>query len=207
MSASEYRNSKIQNSNSSQTKRNPSQVFGKAIQYFCDTDNVIKWRAEMNLLKSVEIKEFEIIDIVYIRNIGPYDGDQENFGKLRDKLFAWGAANGLVLGQNTKFIVMYHDDPQSALSDNLRMSLCLSAPADIAVSGEICKSVIEKGKYAVAKFELRGEEFEAAWNWLYSEWLPQSAYRPDDKPYFELFSGAPKGGIYQIEFCIPVKPE
>lgn len=160
----------------------------------------------MKLNKSMEIKELAKMTVAYVRNIGPYNGDQQMFAKLRDKLFTWAAARGLFMGSEAKFLVLYHDDPNVAMGENLRMSLCLTVPSDTKVDGEINRMEIEAAKYAIARFELTGAEFQEAWNWVYGQWLPVSGYQPDDKPYFEMYTDAPTEGNYVIDFCVPVRP-
>lgn len=192
------------NSNISQLKSNIEQIQNDSSPYFRNVLQTINMRTKMHLNKNVEVKTLTKTTVAYIRNLGPYAGDQELFGTLRNKLFAWASARGLLDGEDLRFFVVYHDDPTVTLSDNLRMSLCLPVPEDTKVEGEIGKMEIESGKYAIARFELRGEEFGQAWDWIYGHWMPTSGYRPDDKPYFEMYEQAPDNGNYVIDFCIPV---
>lgn len=204
-SASAYRQTAPQKSNISQLESNPKQLDDQMVMYFCRDLQTIKWKTKMELIKDAEVKELPKMTVAYIRNMGQYNGDQQLFQNLRSKLFTWAGARGLLGGSDFKFMVLYHDDPNVALSDKLRMSLCITIPADTRVEGEIGKMEIERTKYAVARFELKGTEFSKAWDWVYGEWLPQSGYQPDDKPYFEMYTQEPKDGIYTIEFCVPVK--
>ena len=160
----------------------------------------------MEINKSMEVKELPEMCVAYIRNIGPYNGDQQMFQTLRDKLFTWAGARGLFMDKDFIFLVMYHDDPNVAVGDNLRMDLCITVPPETKVGGEIGKMKIEGGKYAVARFELTGKDFPKAWDWVYGQWLPNSGYQPDDNPCFELYAGAPVEGNYVIDICVPVKP-
>jgi AraC family transcriptional regulator len=76
------------------------------------------------------------------------------------------------------------------------------------VDGEIGKMEIEGGKYAFARFELGNTEYEEAWNWIYSQWLPTSGYMPDDRICFELYpkpDGDPTEGKCLVDICIPIK--
>jgi AraC family transcriptional regulator len=205
-SASQYRKQRLQISNISQLNSNPEQHYDNPEIYLCPDLQTIKWRTNMKLNKSMEVKELPKMAVAYVRNIGPYNGDQKMFQDLRNKLFTWAGAKGLFMGNGFKFLVLYHDDPNVALGENLRMSLCLTVPPETKVDGEIGKMEIEAGKYAIARFELTGQEFQLAWNWVYGQWLPVSGYQPDDKPYFEMYTDEPKDGNYVIDFCVPVKP-
>lgn len=205
ISASQYRKNGPVNSKISQQKSNPSQVNGSSDFYFCPDLQTIKWRTNMKLNKSVEVRDLPAMTVAYIRRIGPYNGDQQMFQTLRNKLFAWADTNGIFGKGDFRFLVMYHDDPNISTGDNLRMSLCLAIPPETKVSGEIGKMEIESARYAIARFELTGPEFTQAWDWLYAVWLPSSGYLPDDKPCFEMYTESPKDGNYIIDICIPVK--
>jgi len=206
ISASQFKKELSLKSNISQQQSNSQQQTGKPTMYFCPESQTIKWRTNMKLCKEVEVKGLPKMTLVYVRNIGPYNGDPQMFQQLRDKLFTWAAARGLMNLDSTRFLVLYHDNPTTAVSSNLRMSLCLTVPENTKVDGEIGRMVLEEAKYAVAQFELRGSEFELAWQWVYGQWLPNSGYQPDDKPYFEQYAAPPQNGIYSIELCLPVKP-
>lgn len=206
ITATRYKKEKLQNSNISQQNSNDEQKENKLKAYFCPASQTIKWRTNMEISKSVEIKELPQMTVAYVRNIGPYNGNKELYRKHRDKLFLWAGARGLLESKDFKYLVLYHDNPKVALSANLRMSLCITVPPAANVDGGIGKMVIEAAKYVVCRFELTEHDFETAWNWVYGQWLPNSGYQPDDKPYFETYPEEPKDGKYIVDFCIPVKP-
>ena len=60
ISASQYRATKSNNSNLSQQDSNRRQSDEKPTQYFCPELKTIKWRTNMKLNKSVEVKELQI---------------------------------------------------------------------------------------------------------------------------------------------------
>ena len=128
----------------------------------------------MRTNKNVEIQDFPKMTVAYIRHIGPYKGDEKLFEKLWNKLFTWAGPRGLIGGPNFKSLIIYHDDPNVTIQDKLRMSVCITVPIDTKVDGEVGKMEIEAGKYMVARFELSGQEFQQAWEWVYGHWLPTS---------------------------------
>ena len=207
ISASQYRKDKSKNSNISQLNSNRKQPEDKSALYFCSALQTTKWRTNMALNKSVEVKELPKMTVAYVRNIGPWNGDQKLYQNLRNKLFSWAGARGLIGGKDFKYLILYHDDPNVVLTDDkLRMSLCVTVPPETNVEGEIGKMEIEAAKYAVARFELTPQDFQKAWDWLYGQWLPNSGYQPDAKPYFETYPEEPKNDKFIVDFCIPVKP-
>lgn len=205
ISASQYKKEKLQVSKISQPNSNTEQQNDKPEIYFCPDSQTIKWRTNMKLNKSMEVKELPKMTVAYIRHLGPYNGDQKLFQSLRNKLFAWAGARGLIGGKDFKFLVLYHDDPNAAIGDKLRMSLCITVQSETKVDGEIGKMVIETAKYAIARFELTAQDFQKAWDWVYGQWLPDSGYQPDDKSCFEMYPEEPKDGNYIIDICVPVK--
>lgn len=206
MSASQYRIKKGKNSNLSQADSNTHQDEERPTQYFCPELRTIKWRTKMKLNKSVEVKDLPKMTLAYIRHIGPYQGDDQLFERIWNKLFSWAGPRGLIGGEDFKSLVIYHDDPNVTLGDKLRMSVCITVPPETRVEGEIGKMEIEAAKYVIARFELTAQDFQQAWDWVFGQWFPTSGYQPDDKPCFEKYPEEPKDGKFVVDICVPVKP-
>lgn len=169
--------------------------------------SILKRRQKMKL--NVSVKEFDDMPVVYIRHIGPYQGDSELFGSLFGKLFKWAGPRGLLSNPEMKVLCVYHDNPEITESVKLRTSVCLTAPEDIAVTGEVGKMTVPGGKYAVAYFRINSNEYGDAWSSVYGEWLPESGYQPDERPSFEMCLNDPKRdpeGKHEINICVPVIP-
>jgi len=206
ISASKFKRERFKNSNLSQLNSNIVQKDHMVRPYFCPELQTLKWRTNMIQHKGLEVKELPTMTVAYIRNMGPWNGDKKAYQKLRDKLFSWANARGLMFGKDFKYLILYHDDPNVALGDKLRMSLCITIPPETKVGGVIGKMEIEAAKYAMSRFELTTQDFSKAWEWLYTQWLPNSGYQLDDKPYYETYPEEPKGEKFVVDFCIPVKP-
>lgn len=205
-SATRYRKDILEKSNLGQIESNPKQDSNRSFMYFCSDSLTIKWRTNMKLNKSVEVKELPKMTVAYIRHIGPYKGDEKLFEKLWNRLFAWAGPRGLLKQPDMKSLVIYHDDPNVTVQDKLRLSVCITVPEGTRVDGDIGKMEVEGGNYVIARFEVSGQEFQQAWEWVYSQWFPTSGYQPDDKPSFEMCPEEPKDGKYVIDICVPVKP-
>lgn len=217
MSASQWREneySKIgkMDSNREQEQDNIQQEFAVYPSYI---DNVNKqiWRIEMtgskDLFTSIEVKEVPEMHIAYIRYIGPYAGDGGLFGRLFNKLCAWAGPRGLLRFPETKMITIYHDNPDITDESKLRTDVCVTVPADTSVEGEVGKSTVPAGKYAVAHFEIKPGQYGDAWNAVYGGWFPESGYQPDDRPCFELYLNDPQQhpeGKHIVDIYAPVKP-
>ena len=206
MSASDYKRAAINKSNISKPESNSQLTQGSASLYFCQDSKQIKWKTDMKLNKSIEVKDLPKMTVAYVRHIGPYKGNDKLFEKLWNKLFAWAGPRGLLGGPDFKSLVIYHDDPNITGEEKLRMSVCITVKPDTKVDGEIGKMEMEAAKYAIARFELDATEFQQAWDWVYGQWLPTSGYQPDDKPCFEMYPEEPKDGKFVVDICVPVKP-
>lgn len=206
ISASRYRREKTEKSNISQPNGNNDQPRERASMYFCQSTNSIKWRSDMELLKSVEVKELPKMNLAYVRHTGPYKGNEKLFEELWNKLFSWAGPRGLIGGPDFRSLVIYHDDPNITGEDKLRMSVCITVPSGTKTDGETGSMELDAAKYVIARFNVDATQFQQAWEWLYGQWFPQSGYQPDDKPCFEMYPEEPKDGRFTVDICVPVKP-
>ena len=206
ISASQYRQEKNPNSNIGQINSNIMQIPEKETSYFCSFPDNNNWRTDVEIRQAVEVRELPEMTVAYMRYIGHYQGDSKLFEGLWNKMFAWAGPRQLIGGPNFNSLIIYHDDPNITAGDKLRTDICITVPADTKVDGEVGKAKIEKGQYAIGRFEVDETEFPKAWNAMYGEWLPTSGYQPDDKPCFEMYPEELKNGKFIIDICIPVKP-
>jgi AraC family transcriptional regulator len=71
--------------------------------------------------QSVRIETIEPMPVAYVRHIGPYAGDSALFGRLFGRLSQWVGARGL-FGPGTKWLTIYHDNPEVTEPERLRIS-------------------------------------------------------------------------------------
>ena len=151
----------------------------------------------------VKIEKMDKTRIAYIRYVGPYAGDSALFEGLFGRLGAWAGPRGVDLG--TTYII-YHDAPDVTDEQKLRLDVCVPIGAGVEVSGEVCEGVLEGGAYGVGRFVLGTDEYGAAWAYMYSEWLPQSGYRPADASPFERYGGGcGEDGRMPVDICVPLE--
>jgi len=156
--------------------------------------------------EKLEVRVFAPLHLAYVRHTGPYQGDAALFGRLFGKLHAWAGPRGLV-NDSTRSIIIYHDNPDITDDDKLRVSVCIEVPAGTPVAGEIGLMEFEGGRYAVGNYTLTVDGFGAAWQYMYSEWLPESGFVCDDRYTFEMYDEkADKENEFKVKICIPVKP-
>lgn len=95
------------------------------------------------------------------------------------------------------------------LDPTARVDVCITVPEDVSVDGEIGKTTVPGGRYAVGHFELLPTEYEDAWTAIMGGWLPESGYQCDDRPCFESYLNDPKQhpeGKCIVDIHVPVKP-
>lgn len=164
-------------------------------------------RPNFKLVKneSVAVKELAQRSLVYLRHIGPYQGDTLLFKRLFEKLYGWAGTKGLLERSDLKSVVVYHDDAYVADQSKMRTSVCITADPETELEEPFGKMSIDKGKYVVARFHVSSDQFQLAWDWLMGKWFPQSNYQPDDKICFELYHGEAKNGVFKVDLCVPVR--
>lgn len=204
-----YRNQSQTNRNRSQVLSNMGKVSNGTSRYSDDARQNQTWRLTMNQTAPVvEVKELPEMTLAYVRYTGPYKGDSELFARLHERLYRYAGPRGLLQFPQTQSITVYHDSPEITDENQLRISVCITVPADTEVSGEVGKMTLPGGKYALARFELDKDGFQEAWGWVYGEWLPASGYTADDRLGFEWYHNTPEDsaeGRYILDICIPVK--
>ena len=155
---------------------------------------------------SADVADREALTVAYVRHTGPYAGDGALFQRLFGQLMGWLGAHNL-MGPNTRMFAIYHDDPNITSEDQLRVSVCGSVPADTKAEGDVGILKLQAGRSLVAEFRLTSDQFPAAWQWAYGEWLPQSAYEPDDRLPYEEYLGQPdEQGVHHVALVVPVRP-
>ncbi len=219
MSATEWRRHSLNKSGeTASTDRKIRQTmgnYGKAwkvqVQYLASVFGNQKWTIMIkNEIKAqVTVEEFPDLHVAYIRHVGPYQGDEQLFAGLFERLMRWAGPRGLIRFPETLMLSAYHNDPNVTEENKLMVSVCLTVPGNTEVEGEIGKMTIPGGNYAVARFELASDEYEAAWDAVFGGWLPESGYQPADGLSLEIYRNDPgqhPEGKHLVDICVPVKP-
>ncbi len=169
---------------------------------------VRKEEMQYNIPVELTIKEIDPSKVLYIRHTGAYKGKSDLFMKLFTRLYSFAERRGFV-GPGTKWYVVYHDYGDLTKEEMLRLSVCLSIEGDFDGQGEFGCMELAGGKYAVGRFVLDTDEYQGAWDYMVSKWLPESGYMPDDRLCFEYYP--PKE--YEndntrriVEIFIPITP-
>lgn len=202
VTAKEFRSRMDQFSKNGQTESKTGTFGPDSSEYVCDVNSPVKPKVKMK--KDIEIKEMPAMDVIYCRHTGRFD----QIGGAYEKLFKWAGPRGLLNFPESKGITYYHDDPKVTEMEKLRQSACLTVTQNVKTEGEIGKMQIPGGKYFVAHFDIKPEEFQEAWD-SSCIWLSESGYQPADACPYELYhyhGGDQEEKRFVVDICIPVKP-
>lgn len=162
--------------------------------------------SEHNLIEplSIDIRKEKVTKLIYTRYTGPYQGDSELFSNLFNKIYDWAKERKLI-NEYTRWFVIYHDFGHETDEDYLRVSVCMEVDRNVAVGGEIGILTLEEGVYGVGRFMLSSDEYDKAWNYMYTKWLPTSRYRLDDRFSLEHYPPIKiEGEKRLVEIYIPI---
>lgn len=145
--------------------------------------------------------------VAFLRYSGPFDGD--GIARSWQRFAAWFLSRGLMQPPRERYGITL-DDPRNPPGRSGRYDCCIAVGEDFQPEGEIGVRTLAAGTWACAEFEGRAEEFEAAWARFHGEWLPASAWRPEDRAPMERYpaDAVPDSatGRIRCELCIPVRP-
>ena len=128
--------------------------------------------------------------------------------RLFGRLCAWAGPRNL-LGPGTRFLSIYHDNPEITDAQKLRLDVAITVADTTAVDGEIGGSGWKAGTTLWRGCASSQSSIWRRWDALMGGWLPSSGYQPDDRPCFEFTLNDPKTdpeGMHDVELCLAVKP-
>ncbi len=147
--------------------------------------------------------------VAYIPFKGDYRGKSEVFADLFNRLFSWAGPKGF-MNAETDAISSYNNDPMVTPPEELLLDVCVTAPEDVEVEGDVQKRVLPGGKYVVASLELTGpQEYEEAWGALV-KWMTDNNVEMDteDRSWYEVYKNDPAKhpeGHHILDMCAAVK--
>ncbi|GHB20105.1 AraC family transcriptional regulator [Pseudovibrio japonicus] len=151
-----------------------------------------------------EVVKLEPRMVAYVRRTGNFQERPEIFGEAFGTLMAWAGPQGLAHG--AEMMCLFHDDPQVTDVEQMRFSSCLTLNAPADTQGEVGKMEVAGGLYACGHFVITHDQSQAAWEYMFGEWLPSSGYEPENIPVFQLYPCMTgEMGPQEVVICIPVR--
>ena len=122
-----------------------------------------------------------------------------------DKLIDWATNNGIKQEEQERFAFAF-DNPTITPVDRCRYSASVVVGEDVHIQLPFSQSEIPKGKYAVLYFKGSSEETIKAQLSIYSDWLPDSGFEPDNFPILERYlNDARVDGYVEMEIHVKLK--
>lgn len=152
----------------------------------------------------VTLRDEPACRLAAIHHLGPYTAIAGTF----DRLMAWAGSQGLIRPE-TRFIGLYHDDPQAVAAAALRAEAGVTVPDGVTGGGEVRIIEVPAQRVAVLRFQGPYAELEDAYAWFYRDWLPTSGEEPADHPAMEDYLNDCRSlppAEWLTDIMVPLKP-
>lgn len=144
---------------------------------------------ELMMKNFIGIKELDDLNVISVRKTGKYSDSACEAWSVLCK-FAYmntvGKQDKLITPES-KFIGRSFDDPKITPEEKLRYEACITVKKDVETEGEVFKSIISGGKYAVFLHKGSYENLKDTYEAIFMEWLPNSDNTLRDVPCFEIY--------------------
>jgi len=177
---------------------NPSDLYPNRIT----TDVINESKLESKDM-NIEVREMSRQRVCTFASQGGY-APEAIYGAW-DKLIDWAANHGITPEQQTRFAFGF-DNPAITPTDKCRYDAAIVIPDDMPVILPFKASEIPAGKYAVLYYKGSPEETLKAQLSIYSDWLPDSGFEPDDFPLLENYLNDVRAdGYLEMEIYVKLK--
>ncbi len=183
--------------------------YGKAFDpkdmysQFVTESNVFDTNKLEKMLMKVKVKDFDERVIAYLTAPKGYELDA--IFETWDKIIDWAENSGIEDHAQKRFAIC-HDNPMITPTEQCRYDASIEVGNDVQVRTPYSKTIIPSGKYAVGYYKGDGDKVSNFYMELYSAWLPNSGFEPDDyPPVAHYFNDSRKDGYVEIEVQIKLK--
>ncbi|MBB4195029.1 AraC family transcriptional regulator [Rhizobium aethiopicum] len=135
----------------------------------------------------VTLRQIEPIELIGVAHTGSY----MQIGKAFETLFGTLYARGLAR-PDMRMIGVYLDDPDIVPAEKLRSIACVISNPGVPTEAPFERRTIEGGEYAVLRHKGPYADMYKAYQWLYSEWLPNSGRQLKESVMFEEYLNNPR---------------
>ncbi len=120
-----------------------------------------------------------------------YRGDYHAISPVFERLFVLASAHGLVTPDSPGY-GLYYDDPEQVPANMLRAAAGVAVPDGTTLPEGLEPLAVPAMRAAVLTYVGPYAEIGAAYQWLFSQWLPDSGHAPGDFPMMEIYLNDPK---------------
>lgn len=174
-------------------------------------ENRKRFRVMVSALPSFKVAYFRVL---HGFNKGVFS---EQISNAFDRVYNWMLAREM-LTVNTKTVGILYDHLDVTVPEKCRYDAGFSLDDSVhVIEGEVAVQEVAGGKYASIKIErdnhLHSSSFQEAItelgeavDFLYGDWLLNSAYQLENKPCLEFYHTSRFDSKIILEFCLPVIP-
>ncbi|MDE7267028.1 MAG: AraC family transcriptional regulator [Lachnospiraceae bacterium] len=150
--------------------------------------------AECN--QKITVKTLPDYYVVYERRIGSYRHLSKQWCDFIEKYREF-------VTDKTQFFERTFDDPAITDKDGCLYDICMSVDKN-APFENTC--TIEGGKCAVYSYKGLGKHIYAAYQTIFTVWLPQTPYELDNRSGFDIYHKVDgESGYMELDICLPLK--
>jgi AraC family transcriptional regulator len=142
--------------------------------------------------------------VAYIRVTDAFEGDRV-LTALKT-MIEWAKSKN-IFSQGILF-GMTVDDPHVTPKHLYRYEVCLASPGPFECMEGMSKLKMPAMRYAVTKVSGDTRKVATAWDYIYRNWLINSAYEPEHAPALEIFlekGNALDWSHCELELCLPIR--
>lgn len=155
------------------------------------------------MLMNVKVEDFNERVVAYLTAPKGYELDA--IFETWDRIADWARSSGIENEQDKRFAIC-HDNPMITPTEQCRYDASIEVDNDIQINSPYSKTVIPSGKYAVGYYKGDGDKVSNFYMELYSAWLPNSGFEPDDyPPVAHYLNDSRKDGFVEMEVQIKLK--
>ncbi|WP_425641669.1 AraC family transcriptional regulator [Marinomonas gallaica] len=152
---------------------------------------------------NVEVRELDCLRVCTLASERGYELDA--IYSAWDRLIDWATNHGIQQDEQKRFALAF-DNPIVTPIDKCRYTASIVIGDEVSVQSPFISSEIPKGKYAVLYYKGAPEDAIQAQLSLYSNWLPESGFEPDDFPMMERYLNDVRAdGYLEMEIHVKLK--
>lgn len=171
-------------------------ILDKSLHLDFNHDETNKLESYEECKEKITIEILEDINVIYERRIGNYHDLTLNWCEFLDKYKDY-------INDETLLIDRTFDDPSITDMDKCVYDVCISVKKDCSLENTL---VIKGGKYAVYHFKGYIKGIYAAYQSIFTMWLPESRNEIDDRYSFAIYRRIDCETEYmEMDMCIPIK--
>lgn len=149
--------------------------------------------------RKITIQNLPDYFVLYERRIGSYHQLSGQWGDFIGKYQRF-------VTKDTKFLERTYDDPVITDTEGCLYDICMSVDKSVLNESVLNTCTIEGGKCAVYPYKGYGKHIYAAYQTIFTVWLPRTSYTLDYRSGFDIYHKVDsESGYMELDICIPLR--